>query len=89
MVIFSSTRVYPDVSFDSESSKENQLDIRYLARVEKQFHRQNEYPETRNNDWILYAKSKLSPKLMQQNKIDTDGKKFSSTRVFPGVQFDC
>jgi len=49
----------------------------------------NEYPETRNNDWILYAKSKLSPKLMQQNKIDTDGKKFSSTRVFPGVQFDC
>ena len=39
MVIFSSTRVYPDVSFDSESSKENQLDIRYLARFEKQFHR--------------------------------------------------
>ena len=89
MVIFSSTRVYPDVSFDSESSKENQLDIRYLARFEKQFHRKNEYPETRNNDWILYAKSKLSPKLMQQNKIDTDGKKNSSTRVFPGVQFDC
>ena len=88
MVIFSS-RVYLNVSFDSESSKENQLDIRYLARVEKQFHRQNEYPETRNNDWILYAKSKLSPKLMQLNKIDTDGKKFSSTRVFPGVQFDC
>ena len=32
MVNFSSTRVYPDVAFDSESSKENQLDIHYLSR---------------------------------------------------------
>ena len=32
---FSSTRVFPDVSFDSESSKENQLDIRYLSRNDR------------------------------------------------------
>ena len=35
MVIFSSTRVYPDVSFDSESSKENQLEIRYISRNDR------------------------------------------------------
>ena len=32
---FSSTRMFPDVSFDSESSKENQLDIRYVPRNDR------------------------------------------------------
>ena len=38
---------------------------------EEQFHRKtkNEYPETRNNGFILYANSTLSSKLMQQKKL--------------------
>ena len=39
---FSITRVFPDVSFDSESSKENQLDIRYLSRNDRK----------QRNEWV-------------------------------------
>ena len=64
----SSTRILPDVQFDSESSKENQY-IWQDLRNNSIGITKNEYPETRNNDWILYAKSKTLTKANATEQI--------------------
>ena len=70
---YSSTRVFPGVPFDSESSKENQSKaLMVISPVPGCF--------------LVY---RLNNEVKQTTRLfqSTDGD-FSSTRVFPGVPFD-